>query len=79
MGGRKERSAIDAVATLVHTVQERWKEKNIAATLLMNIKGAFDHVSRGRLITRMIKFEIDGDSMTWTAFFFDQPNDTAGD
>ena len=25
MGGRKERSAIDAVATLVHTIQEKWE------------------------------------------------------
>ncbi len=28
MGGRKERSAIDAVAILVHTVQEKWEEKS---------------------------------------------------
>lgn len=31
MGGRKERSVIDALATLAHTVQERWAEKKLAA------------------------------------------------
>lgn len=37
-------------------VQERWNEKELSATLFMGIKGAFDHVSRGQLSTRMIKF-----------------------
>lgn len=44
MGGRKERSAIDAVATLVNPVQESWQEKKLAAALFMDVKGAFDHV-----------------------------------
>ena len=69
MGGRKERSAIDAVATLVHTVQEKWEEKKLAAALFMDVKGAFDHVSKGQLLTRMIELGIDGDLVTWTGLF----------
>lgn len=69
MGGRKERSAIDAVTTLVYTIQERWKEKKIAAAFFMDIKGAFDHVSRWQLIAQMIELEIDGDLVTWTDSF----------
>ena len=38
---------IDAVATLIHTVQEKWEEKKLAAALFMDLKGAFDHVSKG--------------------------------
>lgn len=34
MGGRKERSAIDAVAALVHTVQERWEEKKASRSII---------------------------------------------
>ncbi len=69
MGGRKERSAIDAVATLIHTVQEKWEEKKLAAALFMDVKGAFDHVSKGKLLTQMIEFRVDGDLVTWTGSF----------
>lgn len=50
MGGRKETSAIDAVAIPVHTVQKGWEEKKLAAALFMDVKGAFDHVSKRQLI-----------------------------
>lgn len=36
MGARKERSAIDAVSVLVHTVQEIWEEKKLAGALFMS-------------------------------------------
>ena len=35
----------------------------------MNMKGAFDHVSRRQLLTRMIELGIDGDLVTWTGSF----------
>lgn len=41
MGGREEKSAIDAVATLVHTVHEKWEEQKLAAALFMDVKGAY--------------------------------------
>lgn len=44
MGGQKERSAIDAVVTLVYVVQEKWEKKKLAGPLFMDIKEAFDHV-----------------------------------
>ena len=69
MGGRKERSAIDAVATLVYTVQEKWEEKKLAAALFMDVKGAFDHVSKGQLLTQMIELGVDGNLVTWTGSF----------
>ena len=53
MGGRKERSAIDTVTTFVHTVQEKWQEKKLAAALFMDVKGTFDHVSKEQLLTQM--------------------------
>ena len=47
MGGRKERSAIDAVAILVHTVQEKWEEKKLAAAAFMDVKGALTMFQKG--------------------------------
>ena len=35
----------------------------------MDVKGAFDHVSKGQLLTRMIELGIDGDLVTWTDSF----------
>lgn len=46
MGNRNKKSAIDVVAILVHTVQEQWKEKQLAAAFFMDRKGAFNYVSK---------------------------------
>lgn len=69
MGARKERSGIDAIATLVYTVQENREEKKLAAALFMDVKGAFDHVSKGQLLKRMLELGIDGDLLTSTKLF----------
>ena len=69
MGDRRERLAIDTVATLVHVVQEKWEEKKLAAALFMDVKGAFDHVSKGQLLIRMTELRVDGDLVTWTGSF----------
>ena len=69
MGARKERCAIDAVASLVYEVQQRWSKKELAAALFMDVKGAFDHVSKTQLVARMLELEIDGDLIRWTRSF----------
>ena len=69
MGGRKKRSAINAVAMLIHTVQQRQEEKKLAAARFMDVKGAFDHISKEQLITRMIELGIDDDLVTQTDSF----------
>ena len=46
MGARKNWCAIDAVAIMVDSIHKIWEEKKIAGTLLMDVKGAFDYVSR---------------------------------
>lgn len=52
MGARKYRSAIDAGALLIQKVQEVWQNRKIARALFMDVKGAFDHVSRAQLAQR---------------------------
>ena len=69
MGARRQRCAIDAVASLVHKVQESWAEKKLAAALFMDVKGAFDYVSKTRLVGRMMELGIDGDIIRWTKSF----------
>lgn len=69
MGARKHRSAIDAAAILIQKVQETWKHQKIAGALLMDVKGAFYHVSRAQLAQRMADLGIDDDLIGWTKSF----------
>lgn len=69
MGARKERCAIDAIASLIHEVEQQWAKKKLAAALFMDVKGAFDHVSKTQLIARMLELGVDGDLIRWTKSF----------
>ena len=35
----------------------------------MDVKGAFDHVPKGQLLTHKIELGVDGDLVTWTGSF----------
>jgi hypothetical protein len=60
-GCRKRRSRIDAVGRLMKRVEEAWERGNTAADLLMDVKGAFPHVSKGNLIKRMEEMGFEAD------------------
>ena len=64
IGGRKKRPAIDAVATFIYTVQEKWQEKKLVAVLFMDVKGALDHISKDQLFGQMIELRIYSDLIT---------------
>ena len=61
MGAWKERCTIDAVALLVQRVEEIWAEEKLAEALFMDVKGAFDHITKNQLISQMAELDIDGD------------------
>ena len=69
MRARKQRSAIDAAAILIQKVHEIWENRQIAGALLINVKGAFDHVSRAVLVKKMADLGIDDDLIGWTQSF----------
>lgn len=69
MGGRKQRSCIDAVARVINRVEQAWDHGKVAALLLMDVKGAFDHVSRGYLLRRLKEVGIDGSIVEWVRSF----------
>ena len=74
MGAQKEWSAVDTIAILVNTVQEKWLEKKLAEALFMDVKGAFDHVSKSQLLKCMIELGIDGGLVAWTKSFLTNRN-----
>lgn len=45
MRSRRQRSAINTVAQVVSRMQEAWAQGKKASMLLVDIKGAFNHVS----------------------------------
>ena len=54
---------------MVDSIHKVWYEKKIAGTLLMDVKGAFDYVSRLKLAQRMRQLGIDNDWIGWTQSF----------
>jgi len=43
--GRRKKSAIDVVMTLIHDIQMAKQDKKVTSVLFIDVKGAFDHVS----------------------------------
>ena len=72
MGGRKQRSAIDAVMNLVHDAQIAYNNGNTLTCLMMDVKGAFDHVSLEQLIRILKKLRIPENIITWVQCFLSE-------
>ena len=53
MGGRKQRSTINAVLRLTHEIQKARRKKLVSSCLMLDVKGAFDNVSKERLLITM--------------------------
>jgi len=69
MGGRKQRSAIDAVLNLVHDAQMAKSRGNTLTCLLLDVKGAFDHVALEQLVKILIKQKIPINLINWVKCF----------
>ena len=54
LGGRKQRSAVDAALLLTQYIEQRLSRKvasnTITTTIFLDIKGGFDHVSKEKLL-----------------------------
>ena len=61
MGARKNKSAINTIALLIHEVQNRWKKGEKTVALFINVKDAFDHVSRKKLAEKRTNLGLDKD------------------
>src|SRR6266536_3234006 len=45
IGGRRKKSAIDAVMTLIYNIQLAKQDKKVSSALFIDVKGAFNYVS----------------------------------
>jgi hypothetical protein len=73
-GGGKQRSAVDAVAYVMNRTHIAWNNGQIAGPLLMDAKGAFDHVNHRRLLTTIVAKKLDGDLIEETEDFLTNRN-----
>ena len=69
MGGRKKRSAVDAVLALVHDAEEAMNNNKIFSCLLLDVKGAFDHVALNQLLKILRELHLPEPIMTWVNCF----------
>jgi hypothetical protein len=68
-GCRKRHSVTDAAACMTEHVYQNWGRGKISGALLMDVKGAFDHVSRTCLTNRLQELEADPELVRWTNSF----------
>jgi len=68
-GCRKRRSCVDAVAVLMNRTQQAWQEKRVAGALFMDVKSAFNNVSKAHLGKRMEALGVELDLIRWTGSF----------
>ena len=69
MGGRKKRSAIDAVMTLTHNIELAKNQGNTLSCLMLDVKGAFDYISIYQLLAIMEKLQLSQEIQKWTKSF----------
>ena len=69
LGGRRQKSAVDAALLLVSGIQANKKAKLKTSCVFLDVKGAFDHVSRNRLLQILINLQIPQSFIRWTESF----------
>ena len=71
IGGRLNKSAIDAALLLHSEVELNKSNKLLTSTLFLDVKGAFDHVSKDRLIEILRNLRLPISLIKWISSFLD--------
>ena len=71
LGGRLKKSAIDAALLLHNEVELNKSNKLCTSTLFLDVKGAFDHVSKNRLLEILYSLKLPISLITWVSSFLD--------
>lgn len=69
IGGRLSKSAIDAALLLSNQVDENKTLKRKTSTLFLDVKGAFDHVSKNRLLAILRRLQLPNSLIAWVSSF----------
>lgn len=69
IGGRLKKSAVDACLLLLNKIQTEKAAKRKTSTLFLDVKGAFDHVSKDRLLGIMSELRLPSSLLSWVLSF----------
>ena len=69
VGGRKKCSAIDAALSLLHDIEMGISNGAVTSALMLDVKGAFDNVSRERLLKTMHDLGLPKQYVGWVNHF----------
>jgi ribonuclease HI len=71
MGGRKLRSTEHALHLIIDKIYDAWNTGSgkVASLLLLDVSGAFDNISRARLLHNLRKRKIDERTIKWIGSF----------
>jgi ribonuclease HI len=69
LGGRAQKSAIDAALSITHDIQIAKNDGLITSALFLDIKGAFDHVSKNQLLKICIELGLPKSLYNWINSF----------
>ena len=68
-GGRSNSSTDDAILTFITDVQTAWSTGKVTSALTFDIKGYFDFVNHGRLLSELRRKNLPLEYVKWTASF----------
>jgi len=75
-GGRKLASTDHAIHLLLQRIHEAWADGKVASLLLLDVSGAFDNVSRPRLIHNLRKRRVNQTLVRWIDSFLSNRSTT---
>jgi hypothetical protein len=72
MGGRRKKSAVDTAMLLTNFVEKNKARKQKSSVVFLDVKGAFDHVAKGRLLQTMHSLSLPQSLIDWTQTFLEE-------
>lgn len=75
-GGRKLTSTEHAMHLLLQRIHQAWSENKVASLLLLDVSGAYDNVSRERLLHNLRKRKVCQKLISWIASFLSDRHTT---
>ena len=69
MGGRQKKSTIDSILSLVHDIQVARHQGKQTTAIFLDVKGAFDHVSKNQLLKICLDLGLPKNLIRWISSF----------
>jgi len=72
LGGRKKKSAVDTALLLTDYIKRNKAKGRYSSVVFLDVKGAFDHVDKSRLLQTMQSLGLPQSLVKWTQTFLEE-------